>query len=158
LRLQRRLDLTVHGTSDTIAAALDALAGLGRQVHFPEDRVDEILTAVGEALTNAMQHAHGSIAEREIGLRVAADRDRVVVDVEDSGGGLDSIPPLPDLEKKLLGAERPTGWGVFLMRSLASEVVFSHTAGGRHQVRLVFGRTPPAAPVPARIAGGRGVV
>jgi anti-sigma regulatory factor (Ser/Thr protein kinase) len=145
------MEIELLGTSDTIAGALDSVASLCSEQGFAGPRVDEIITAVGEALTNAMQHGHHFVAERRIVLRAWPNRGDVVVEVEDSGNGFDAIPPLPNLQKKLEGTERPTGWGVFLMRTLASEVVFSKPSHGGHRVHLRFAPAAPATPAPALI-------
>ena len=151
------LDLTLNGSGDSLHAGIEAVAGLCRHSGFDEDRIDEVATALGEALTNAWQYGNSRRDELHIGLKAFRAQDSVIVEVKDSGNGFDVIPPFPDLAKKLAGEERPTGWGVFLMRVLASEVSFFTERGGMHRVRMRFDRARPAEPAPIQISRGESV-
>lgn len=144
--MQRTLD----GTSRAILDLAREVAALGEALGFSRTRCYEVQTAVGEALTNAALHGNGD-ARAPIALTARPGGRELVVEVHDRGGGLRGIPPLPDLEKKVRGEERPGGWGVFLMRSLASDVQFVVHAGGGHTLRLRFDAAAPSEPVEPRI-------
>ena len=142
---------TLTGSSRAILDLAREVAALGEALGFSETRRHEVQTAVGEALTNAARHGHGDREEDRIHLEARVDDDRLLVQVRDRGAGLRMIPALPDLEKKIRGEERPGGWGVFLMRSLASDVHFVIHARGGHTLRLQFDARAPEKPVEPRI-------
>jgi len=141
---------TLDGSSRAILDLALEVASLGEKLGFARTRLWEIQTAVGEALSNAALHGNGH-REDPIELTARPAGDHLLVEVSDLGAGLRRIPPLPDLEKKLRGEERPGGWGVFLMRSLASDVQFVVHPRGGHTLRLQFDAEAPAQPVVPRI-------
>lgn len=95
------------------------------------ERADLLLVA-SELCANAVRHASG--APGALTLRAWADRDAVVVEVEDDGGGFDWEPghadderPDPDLEQ---------GRGLYLAEALTDGVEVVHDEG-RTTVRAV---------------------
>jgi serine/threonine-protein kinase RsbW len=145
------IDLVVQGTIESIEAAVRPVEELCRKLHYTQDRVWEIATAVHEALLNARDHGHSGDASRPIRFRAQRQGDGLLAEIRDGGPGLDCVPPLPDIAQKLLGKETPRGWGLFLMRSLASELISCSFARGGHMMRMRFGPRAPAAPVELRL-------
>jgi anti-sigma regulatory factor (Ser/Thr protein kinase) len=84
---------------------------------YPDGDLADIETAVGEALANAAEHGHR--AGSGFDVRVFVERDGIVIEVQDEGGGFRSAPSTP---KPAHGALR--GFGIFLMRHLMDEVDF----------------------------------
>jgi serine/threonine-protein kinase RsbW len=84
---------------------------------YADGDLADIETAVGEALANAAEHGHRDESAFEV--RVYVERDRVVIEVQDEGGGfrlkVNGPRPVPDA---------PRGFGIFLMRHLMDEVEF----------------------------------
>jgi anti-sigma regulatory factor (Ser/Thr protein kinase) len=89
------------------------------------DVSDDILTAVGEALANAVEHAYAGVPENvvEVCARVEDD-DTVAVDVFDCGTFI-KRPPRAD-----------RGFGLRIVQAVAQNVTVS-TDGGTH-VRMIF--------------------
>jgi len=74
----------------------------------------DIALAITEACANAVRHAHGAT---EYHIRVIADGDRCVMEIVDSGVGLDHLPhdgEAPDLSER--------GRGLRLMRACTDTV------------------------------------
>jgi len=91
---------------------------------------DDILTAVGEALANAVEHAYAGVAENEVELRAHLQRDNTLaVDVFDRGTFIERGP-------------RPgRGFGMRIVEAIAQSVTVN-TDNGTH-VRMIFA-VPPA--------------
>jgi anti-sigma regulatory factor (Ser/Thr protein kinase) len=77
----------------------------------------DIETAVGEALANAAEHGHR--AESGFEVRVHVNNDRVVIEIQDEGGGFSTAPATISPPQ-----DAPRGFGIFLMRHLMDEVAF----------------------------------
>jgi serine/threonine-protein kinase RsbW len=95
------------------------------ELNMPEDGYGNVLIAVTEALNNAIMHGNQSVVDKKIIVKVVDKGDKVSFIIEDEGKGFD-FENLPDPTAPE-NIEKPNGRGVFLMRSLADEVVFHNT-------------------------------
>lgn len=87
-----------------------------------EDHFGNILVALTEAVTNAMQHGNQSDPEKNIEIFCRANELEVSFTIKDEGSGFnyDNLPDPTALEN----LEKPSGRGVFLMKNLADKVDF----------------------------------
>jgi anti-sigma regulatory factor (Ser/Thr protein kinase) len=148
------MEMALSTTEDDVVRGAEAVEQLCDRAGFGAARRDEVRTAVVEALSNAMIHGNRYDRARPILLRAVARTSELSVEIEDTGPGVTRLPPEPDLARKLAGRETPGGWGIHLMRSLASVVEFEVRPEGRHTVRLRFGARAPRHPVDAVIRRG----
>jgi serine phosphatase RsbU (regulator of sigma subunit)/anti-sigma regulatory factor (Ser/Thr protein kinase) len=118
---------------EAIARVQRAVAGL----QIEAVRLERLMTAVGEATMNAMEHGSAYQADRPVSIRVLHSRDRLSVQVSDLGGAaeLPEAEP-PDLEAKLAGEQTPRGWGLFLIEKMVDEANVT-AEGGRRTLELV---------------------
>ncbi|MGB0390513.1 MAG: ATP-binding protein [Salibacteraceae bacterium] len=83
-----------------------------------------ILIAVTESVTNAIHHGNQQDPDKSVTLKYFRDNKLLGFHIEDEGLGFDhnklADPTLPE------NLEKETGRGVFLMKSLADEVVFEN--------------------------------
>jgi anti-sigma regulatory factor (Ser/Thr protein kinase) len=93
---------------------------------------DDILTAVGEALANAVEHAYEGVAENEVELFAHLSPDNMLaVDVYDRGTFIERAP-------------RPgRGFGMRIVESIAKTVTVN-VDNGTH-VRMIFAAVPPTS-------------
>lgn len=125
------------GERDAIRRVQEVLA----DIDLADDRRDALSTAVGEAVMNAMEHAHGHDPTKQVEVAVTVRPDLVSVAITDEGGGdalLDTVDA-PDIDAKLRGEQTPRGWGLFLVRSLVDEV-HETSDGERHTLTLELTR------------------
>jgi serine/threonine-protein kinase RsbW len=100
-----------------------------------------IPVAVTEALANAIVYGNTSDPSRLVRVGLVVDSQQLVVEVTDEGDGFDAegtrgAPDAPDW------LEREEGRGIFLMRSLMTDVVTELAREPRgHTVRLTLHRT-----------------
>lgn len=88
-----------------------------------EDHYGNILVALTEAVTNAIQHGNKSNPEKNIDIFFQSEESSIAFIIKDQGEGFDfdHLPDPTDPEN----IEKPNGRGVFLMRNLADKVEFS---------------------------------
>ncbi len=84
---------------------------------YADGDLADIETAVGEALANAAEHGHRTDSGFEV--TVFVERERIVIEVQDEGGGFSSSKTTPKP-----GHDAPRGFGIYLMRHLMDEVDF----------------------------------
>jgi serine/threonine-protein kinase RsbW len=147
------IDLRLENTPDAIEQAAARVRELGVECGFNPRRLDEVGTAVREALCNAREHGNRGSADPPVRLTAEARGGTVLVEIRDSGEGLRMTPPVPDLLRQIQGRGPVTGWGFFLVRCFASEVVSKRSRAAGHTLRLRFDAAPPAAPVEPAIEG-----
>jgi serine/threonine-protein kinase RsbW len=84
---------------------------------YPDGDLADIETAVGEALANAAEHGQRDDSGFEVCVYV--QRDRIVIEVQDEGGGFRPVVAGPKPAH-----DAPRGFGIFLMRHLMDEVEY----------------------------------
>jgi len=106
---------------------------IGRLEHLPDraSAIYNIQLAAQEVCVNIVEHAYGPDrdgARIDVTLTLERSPDRMIVDVEDTGRPFD---PAAVADPDLNGAQ-VHGYGLFLMRALMDEVVYTpHAQGNR---------------------------
>jgi serine/threonine-protein kinase RsbW len=119
--------------------AMSTAASVAKLMGFPEDRVEDLKTAVAEACINAIEHGNRLNEKLSVGMVLRADSDALEVKVLDDGSGMTKQPPRPDIDRKMHGEEGPRGMGMFLIQALVDEVEWVPGADGKSSyVRLVI--------------------
>ena len=119
--------------------AMSTAASVAKLMGFPEDRVEDLKTAVAEACINAIEHGNRLNEKLSVGMVLRADSDALEVKVLDDGTGMTKQPPRPDIDRKMHGEEGPRGMGMFLIQALVDEVEWVAGKNGKSSyVRLVI--------------------
>jgi serine/threonine-protein kinase RsbW len=121
-----------------LSQARDRVDSLIQSIGFADSALFDIKVALGEALSNAVRHGSAQNGDGAIEVRVSAYKDRVVIDVEDSGSGFDGEHACSD------DLYASGGRGIMFMRALMDRVVFSPAPGGGTIVTLVKHRLATA--------------
>jgi serine/threonine-protein kinase RsbW len=119
--------------------AMNAASTVAKLMGFPEDRVDDLRTAVAEACINAIEHGNRLNEKLSVGVVLSAGADQLEVKVIDDGSGISKQPAKPDIDRKMHGEEDPRGMGMFLIQALVDEAEWvAGTDGKSSYVRLVI--------------------
>jgi anti-sigma regulatory factor (Ser/Thr protein kinase) len=115
------------GATSDVARLRTAVAETAAQHGVDGQLLEDLRLAVTEAVTNAV--VHGIRGHSGVELRVALDvtRDGLVLTVRDTGVGMSPNPDSP-------GA----GYGLGILRALASDVAVRTPEGGGTEVVLTF--------------------
>ncbi len=100
---------------------------IARRLKYDEEEVQDIKSAVGEAVDNAIEHGN---SEKGIDLHYHLSMDDLLIEIIDYGCGFDldekgAVPPDPMAER---------GRGIFLMRNLLDNVSINSKSGEGTQV------------------------
>lgn len=79
--------------------------------------ISEIRTAVSEAVTNAIVHAYGESGDGEVMLRASLLDNRLSIEIEDHGCGIENIPLAMQPFFTTQPEKERTGMGFSLMQS-----------------------------------------
>ncbi len=132
-----RIEIRLPSRANYLGAVRSILRGFLEEcleIRIAPDQVNAIQMALQEACINAVRHAHGNDASRPLVVSLRADRDRLVLEIEDYGPGIparEDQPPDPDPANP-----REGGYGLFIMRQTMDEVR-SERRDGKHVLVLV---------------------
>jgi serine/threonine-protein kinase RsbW len=120
--------LVLASRFENIEVAERALVDLCHRAGCAEDQEYWLVTALREAVANAVRHGNRRDAKRVVRVAYLIDDSTVTIRVEDEGEGFDpaDVPDPTDPENLL----RPNGRGIFYMRQFMNQVDFSSTAAG----------------------------
>jgi serine/threonine-protein kinase RsbW len=116
---------------------MDLAGSVARLMGFPEERVEDIRTAVLEATLNAIEHGNQFDPAKQVCIMLTPSAERLEITVRDRARRRLVLPSAaPSLEAQLAGRAPRRGWGTFLIRSLVDEVDVSSTGAG-NRLRMV---------------------
>ncbi len=126
--------LVLSSSFANIEIAERALVDLCGQAGFSGDDCYWLVTALREAMANAIRHGNRQDPERSVLVDYRIHDDEVTIRVEDEGDGFDleAIPDPTDPDYLL----RPSGRGIFYMRQFMTRVEFSRSPGGGTVVEM----------------------
>ena len=130
-----RADLVLASRFENIEVAERALVDLCHRAGCAEDEEYWLVTALREAVANAVRHGNQQDPGRLVRVAYTFANSTVTMRVEDEGEGFDpaDIPDPTDPENLL----RPSGRGIFYMRQFMNRVDFDSTASGGTAVVMV---------------------
>lgn len=108
----------------------DALDRIG----FDEDIRHWVGIAVREAVANAIKHGNRQDPDKKVEVELALDGDEAIIRIDDSGEGFD-----PEQVDDPLAPEnllKPSGRGIFYMRSFMDQIDYEARPGGGTRVTL----------------------
>jgi serine/threonine-protein kinase RsbW len=119
--------------------AMGTAASVAKLMGFPDDRIEDLKTAVAEACINAIEHANHLDENLSIGVILSTTHDSLEVKVVDEGEGIAKRPNSPDIDRKMHGEEDTRGMGMFLIEALVDEAEWvKGTNDNKSYVRLVI--------------------
>jgi len=118
--------------------AMSTAASLAKLRGFPEDRIEDLKTAVAEACINAIEHGNRLNEKLSVGVVLRADPDSLEVKVIDDGSGIKKQPAKPDIDRKMHGEEDARGMGMFLIQALVDEAEWVSSPPAGSYARMVI--------------------
>jgi serine/threonine-protein kinase RsbW len=119
--------------------AMGTAASVAKLMGFPDDRIEDLKTALAEACINAIEHGNHLNDNLCVGVILSVSDEALEVKVMDTGTGITKTPTKPDIDRKMHGEEDARGMGMFLIQSLVDEAEWVKGSPGKGSyVRLVI--------------------
>jgi len=135
----RPVELRVPSRMGYEKVAMGTAASVAKLMGFPDDRIEDLKTAIAEACINAIEHGNHLNENLSVGVTLSANGGSLEVKVLDDGNGISTLPSKPDIDRKVHGEEDPRGMGMFLIQALVDEAEWVRASkGGGSYVRLVI--------------------
>ena len=123
------LELEVPASRECLSLVHEATRRAAIAGGFDPAAADEIAVAVGEAMTNVVEHAYRGEPGHVVRLRFLPGPEALRIELEHRGAAPTSLPAGVDLGR-LARERRRGGLGVHLMRRLMDHVVHEDLAAG----------------------------
>jgi serine/threonine-protein kinase RsbW len=129
------IDISISSYLDNLDLVQIITDRLTDFMQFDEDSAHWIGMSVRESVTNAIQHGNKLDADKKVDICFKVFPDRITISVKDQGSGfhLDDIPNPLDAENLL----KPSGRGIFYIRTFMDEVEFRNPAEGGTEVFMI---------------------
>lgn len=112
--------------------AISAIATLARSMGFSQERLDDLKTALSEAVLNAIEHGNQLNVQLRVQIIALAENSALTLKIIDQG-----LQPLPSLNLARQERTDHRGWGLGLIRSLVDEVK-AVVRPGRNELQLLM--------------------
>lgn len=120
-----------------------AASTVAQRMGFSHDRIEDLKTAVSEAVTNAIEHGNLSNVEVRVMVELTIQDNSLTLNVVDQGK--QPIPEATDLGDEIANRPGyPRGLGMFLIERLVDEMIVS-AKPGRNEIRMVIHLEPNIA-------------
>ena len=123
------LEIDVPATCECLSLVHEATRRAALAEGFDPSAAEEIAVAVGEAMTNVVEHAYHGKPGHAVRLRFLPGPDTLRIELEHRGAAPTNLPAGVDLGR-LARERRRGGLGVHLMRRLMDHVVHEESAAG----------------------------
>jgi len=121
--------------------AMQCAASFAKIVGFVPEKVEDLKTAVSEAILNAMEHGNRSRPDTRVMVTMNYEGDTFTVSVVDKGEGIEEFPEDHNIDEKIENLQTPRGLGIFLIKRLVDDVEFNKLTDEGHTVRMVLKMT-----------------
>lgn len=129
----QNINIQIPSLPDNIRIIESFIDNAKEKFQLNDDIYGNIMISVTESVNNAIKHGNRNTKSKNVSISLALDDTQLKFKVEDEGNGFD-FHDLPDPTAPE-NIEKPGGRGIFLMKHLADEVVF--TRDGR-TVEMTF--------------------
>lgn len=132
-----RRHLSVKSTTDNLSKIRIFIKEYSIKVGFDEETSNKIVLAVDEACTNVIKHAYKYSKSGKINVNVSYSNKKFRISVTDEGIHFNSKSIKEPNLKKYYEEKRVGGLGMFLMKKLMDEVIYSQSNAKKNKVTLV---------------------
>lgn len=132
-----RRRLSVKSTTDNLSTIRNFIKENSTKVGFDEETANKIVLATDEACTNIIKHAYKYSKSGKINVNVSYSNKRFKISITDEGSHFNSKSIKEPNLKKYYEEKRVGGLGMFLMKKLMDEVVYSHPDAKKNKVTLI---------------------
>ena len=134
-RIANEIDVIISSALDNLDLVQTLTDCITDFMRFDEDSAHWIGMSVRETVTNAIQHGNKLDLNKKVDICFEVLPDQLAISVKDQGNGFraDDIPNPLDAENLL----KPSGRGIFYIRTFMDEVEFRSLSQGGMEVHMV---------------------
>lgn len=132
--MTRTVELSIESKLEFVEKISSEVKDVAAKMGFTEDDINWIELAVHEAVINAITHGNQHADDKAVDVKFIVEPEALTVFIRDRGAGFDvsQLPDPTDADNLL----KPSGRGIFYMRTFMDEVEHSSHPEGGSVVRL----------------------
>lgn len=131
-----QMKLSFSARSENEAFARVAVAAFVSQLDPTMEELNDLKTAVSEAVTNAIIHGYDNDPTREVMIEAKIERDTVSIVIADEGSGIEDV----ELARQPLYTSKPelerSGMGFTIMENFMDHFEVTSRVGGGTRVEM----------------------
>ncbi len=112
---------------------ISAAAIMAQRMGLTSGRIENLKMAVGEAVTNAIEHGNQLNVEANVLIVLTVQNQSLALEVIDQGE-----QPIPDIPTERQERDDHRGWGMLLIKDLVDEVTVEATPEGNKVKMVVY--------------------
>ncbi|MDQ6418293.1 anti-sigma F factor [Paenibacillus sp. LHD-117] len=132
-----QMKLSFSARSENEAFARVAVAAFVSQLDPTMEELNDLKTAVSEAVTNAIIHGYDNDPTREVTIEAKIERDTVSIAISDEGNGIEDV----ELARQPLYTSKPelerSGMGFTIMENFMDHFEVASRMGGGTRVAML---------------------
>jgi serine/threonine-protein kinase RsbW len=134
-RIANEIDVIISSALDNLDLIQILTDCITNSMSFDQDSAHWIGMSVRESVTNAIQHGNKLDLSKKVDICFEVFPDQLSISVKDQGNGFcaDEVPNPLDAENLL----KPSGRGIFYIRTFMDEVEFRSLSQGGMEVHMV---------------------
>ncbi|MCK6625310.1 MAG: ATP-binding protein [Anaerolineae bacterium] len=129
---QQTIEISLPSELGYEKVAASAIAILARRMGFSAERIDDLKTALSEAVTNSIEHGNQLNVQLKVEIIALVESNGLTLRIIDQGQ-----QPLSNLNLARQERADHRGWGLFLIKGLVDEVR-ALVMPGRNELHLTM--------------------
>lgn len=118
-----RKDIEISSDAENLRIVEKIIDDMSLELDLSDEVYGNVLVATMEATNNAIVHGNNSDPAKQVKVEILKEKSSLVIKIADQGRGFDySTVPDPTSPENI---EKINGRGIFLMKRLSDEIVFS---------------------------------
>ena len=109
-------------------AAVEVIA---QKMGFSPERIEELKTAIGEAVGNAIEHGNQKNVDTRVLVEFIVESDALVMRVIDHG-----LQPIPDIAVERIFPDNNRGWGLQWIKDFTDEAA-TQAKPGQNEITMI---------------------
>lgn len=134
--MKNEMELTFSAIAENEVLSRMVISAFLVRVNPTMSLISEVRTAVSEAVTNAIVHAYHERDTGKVVLRAALEEDRVIIEVEDFGCGIENIERAMTPFYTSQPEKERSGMGFSLMQSFMDGITVTSQPGKGTRVTM----------------------
>ncbi|MEG1509855.1 MAG: anti-sigma F factor [Clostridia bacterium] len=118
-----KLEMKLLAKSENEAFARSSVASFVLALNPTLEEINDIKTAVSEAVTNCIVHAYKGLNNQTILISVGLDNNKVEIIIQDSGAGIEDVETALQPFFTTKPEEERSGMGFTLMKTFMDDVI-----------------------------------